>query len=63
MFPSRLVVRSGAVVAFRMTKYSRQVHTATLGPVSYLTTVRRAAAVWLCRVAATGSIVDLMGVS
>lgn len=39
MFPSRLVVPTGTVVTFRMTKYSREVHTATFGPGKYLTTV------------------------
>ncbi len=39
MFPSRLVVRRGTVVTFRMTKFSREVHTASFGPGKYLTTV------------------------
>ena len=38
MFPSRLAVRRGTVVTFRMTKDSREVHTATFGPGKYLTT-------------------------
>jgi plastocyanin len=36
MFPATLTVHPGTVVTFRMSPHSRETHTATFGPVSYL---------------------------
>jgi plastocyanin len=39
MFPSRLVVPTGAVVNFTMSKFSREIHTASFGPGKYLNAI------------------------
>jgi plastocyanin len=39
MFPSRLAVRLGNVVTFSMARYSREDHTASFGPNSYLSPI------------------------
>ena len=36
MFPGKLTVKTGTTVTFSMSKDTREVHTATFGPVSYL---------------------------
>jgi plastocyanin len=37
MFPATLTVNAGTTVTFQMSKNSREIHTATFGPVAYLT--------------------------
>jgi plastocyanin len=44
MFPTKLTVKAGTVVTFSMSADSREVHTATFGPKSYLTTLSNAVA-------------------
>jgi plastocyanin len=39
MFPATLTVKAGTTVTFAITKHSREVHTASFGPTSYLTAV------------------------
>ncbi|MGA9858191.1 MAG: hypothetical protein WBQ18_10045 [Solirubrobacteraceae bacterium] len=39
MFPASLTVPAGTTVTFRMSKYTRETHTASFGPASYLTTL------------------------
>jgi plastocyanin len=39
MFPAKLAVKSGTVVTFSISHDSREIHTATFGPSSYLTTL------------------------
>jgi plastocyanin len=42
MFPSKLTVKAGTVVTFSMSADSREVHTASFGPASYLTALSNA---------------------